>query len=186
MGRVAHLRSLLDAHRPTDPRERAYLARMQGLLERGESCFARDAFDPGHFTASSFVLSPDDGALLLILHAKLGLWLQPGGHLEPHDANIVAAACRELSEEVGLTDVELVRSGILDVDIHTIPSSRDPAHEHFDVRFLFRAHDLRFSPGSDAKEARWVSLDEVPTAHSDASVMRAVERIARSRRGNER
>ena len=56
------------------------LSRMIELAQSGEESLRRDAFSPGHFTASAFVLSPRRDQLLLILHKKLGLWLQPGGH----------------------------------------------------------------------------------------------------------
>jgi hypothetical protein len=46
-----------------------------------------DAFDrenpEGHVTGSAVIARPDGSAFLLILHRKLGRWLQPGGHLEP-------------------------------------------------------------------------------------------------------
>jgi 8-oxo-dGTP pyrophosphatase MutT (NUDIX family) len=171
-----HLRQLLRRYQPSAD-EIGFHAAMLELLERGERAFRRDEYDPGHFTASAFVLSPDRDALLLILHQKLGLWLQPGGHLEPEDGDVVAAARRELGEEVGLADAELLDSEMLDIDVHRIPPSSQPAHRHFDVRFLFRAHDRRLTAQSDAVAARWVPLAEVPSATSDASVQRAIARI---------
>lgn len=52
-----------------------------------------------HFTATTFVVR--DGKVLLHRHARQGLWLPPGGHIErdelPHDA-----ARREVEEETGL------------------------------------------------------------------------------------
>ena len=45
--------------------------------------FHRRQFEPGHFTASAFVLHPSNDSILLIFHEKLRLWLQPGGHVDP-------------------------------------------------------------------------------------------------------
>jgi 8-oxo-dGTP pyrophosphatase MutT (NUDIX family) len=151
---------------------------MQALIAAAGDVFARDHFAPGHFTASGFVLSPDGHALLLIHHRKLNRWLQPGGHVERADTDIVTAARRELGEEVGLAQLPLEREGIFDLDVHAIPPlGRDPAHEHFDVRFLFRAPSFELQAGSDARAARWVPLALIDEVESDRSVMRAVQKL---------
>jgi 8-oxo-dGTP pyrophosphatase MutT (NUDIX family) len=69
---------------------------------------------PGHFTASAFVLHPSGEALLLILHRKLGMWLQPGGHLESSDVDHLGAARREVAEETGVSRLAL-RDELFDV-----------------------------------------------------------------------
>lgn len=172
----------LSAFAPTDERERGFRARMLALLEHDEDVFARSSFAPGHFTASAFILSPDGDELFLIRHPKLGLWLQPGGHVEPTDADVLAAARREVREEAGLDEAALHPAcpGVFDVDIHPIPARKDePAHEHFDVRFLFRA------PAKDAVRAgeevhggRWVKVAAIEDAGSDGSVTRAATKAA--------
>ena len=180
MNRREHLRLLLDSHDPADQRERDFMARMSALLNQPGDCFSRDHFDPGHFTASAFVLSPNEEDLLLIFHGKLHRWLQPGGHVDPEDENIFAAATREVAEEVGLASEQLDRltDAIFDVDIHEIPARKaEPTHLHFDVRILFRAKTYEMRAGSDAKDARWVPLTEMETVESDESVMRAVEKL---------
>jgi 8-oxo-dGTP pyrophosphatase MutT (NUDIX family) len=171
-------RALLAGLSPHDAQEAGFHERMGALCEVAGDPFARDHFVPGHFTASAFVLSPDERALLLIHHAKLHRWLQPGGHVEPADESLLAAARREIAEEVGIHDAELLGSGAFDLDVHEIPALKgEPAHAHFDVRFLFRAPSLAFEAASDAKAARWVALDEIDLEMSDRSVLRAVEKL---------
>lgn len=178
MTRSDALRALLVDVRPADAQEATHVADVLELLDLPGDPFSRDRFDPGHVTASAFVLSPDDDAVLLIHHGKLHRWLQPGGHVEPDDADVVAAARREVAEEVGLVDVELVGGGLFDVDVHVIPPHKgQPAHRHYDVRVLFRARHTAFVVGSDARDARWVPLADVNAVESDASVMRAVGRL---------
>ena len=176
------LRELFEAHQPEDRREEDYLQRMTQLLSVGEDCFARNHFHPGHFTASAFVLSPDRGSVLLILHEKLGLWLQPGGHIDPSDVDVVAAARREVIEETGV-EVQVddaLGPSLLDVDIHAIPANprrAEPSHQHFDLRFTFVAPSLDFHAGSDALAARWVQLEAVVDAGTDDSVRRAIRKL---------
>lgn len=178
MRRDEHLRSLLEALVPADAREAGYVERFHALLDGEGDPFHRGHFVPGHVTASAFVLSPDGRDVLLIHHGKLHRWLQPGGHVEPDDADVLAACRREVAEEVGLRELELVHDGLFDVDVHDIPPLKgDPGHAHFDVRVLFRAPDRSFRAGSDALAARWVPLDAVSEDASDASVMRAVGKI---------
>ncbi len=178
MQRREHLRQLLRELRPTDAVEAQHLARMHVLLGSNGDPFSREHYLPGHFTASAFIVSADRSAMLLILHGKLGRWLQPGGHIDAGDTNIVGAARREVAEEVGLHDLPLLLPGIFDVDVHTIPArGSSPAHEHFDVRFAFAADAQLARAGSDARDARWVKLAQVEQIESDASVMRAVHKL---------
>ena len=177
-----HLRTLLQDHQPADDRERTHRDATLQLLDVPGDPFARDHFAPGHVTASAFVLSPDAASLLLILHGKLHRWLQPGGHVDPTDDTVLAAAQREVREEVNLDDLapSPLVTGLLDVDVHVIPARKqDPEHRHFDVRFLFQARDWQFRAGSDAHAGRWVPLAEVGLLESDASVLRAVAKLQR-------
>lgn len=174
-----HLRALLESLAPRDVEEATHRERMLALVDMPQ-CFSRSQLIPGHFTASAFVVSPDLKQTLLIFHAKLQRWLQPGGHIEVDDSTIEQSARREVTEELGLSDLALSCPGIFDVDIHPIPPFKsEAAHEHFDVRFVFQARDLEFSAGDDALSARWFHLDEVSETTSDRSVMRAIEKLRR-------
>ncbi len=97
---------------------------------------------PGHVTCSAFLIAPD-GRVLHIRHNSLDRWLQPGGHVEPVDANLVAAAAREVAEETGITadQLALVGDGPVDIDVHLIPpnpAKSEPGHHHYDIRYAFR------------------------------------------------
>ena len=188
MPRRDHLRRLLEAHVPADAREDAHKSRILRLLETSEQPFSRTQYAPGHVTASAFVLAPGGSELLLILHGKLRLWLQPGGHVEPDDADILAAARREVLEETGIAALEPVGAGLLDLDVHDIPARADqPAHAHFDVRFVFTTPGRDFRAGSDAHDARWVPIAALHASAaapggspypSDESVLRAVRKLS--------
>jgi 8-oxo-dGTP pyrophosphatase MutT (NUDIX family) len=183
MNRRDHLNDLLNAHIASDSQEAGFIERMQALTAGPGDCFSRAHFDPGHFTASAFVLCPKGEQLLLIYHGKLERWLQPGGHVEPSDGDIVLAAIREVEEETGLCNLTPIGSGLFDVDIHTIPARKaEPEHAHFDARILLQAPRFDFQAGSDATDAKWVPFNAINAIESDASVMRAVGKLLRTKR----
>jgi 8-oxo-dGTP pyrophosphatase MutT (NUDIX family) len=148
------------------------------LDQHEEAALTRSTFDPGHITASGFVVSPDRSKVLLIFHQKLQLWLQPGGHVEREDDSVVTACLRELEEETGVTN--LASLGLFDLDVHQIPESRtEPNHEHFDVRYAFVAESEDAYAGDGATAVRWVNLDatHVEKVELDESVQRPLRKL---------
>ena len=149
------------------------------LVETGDS-INRDRFDPGHFTASGFVVSPDGSALLLIHHRRLDRWLQPGGHIDPEDVSPIAAAAREVLEETGIA-TEPILEDLVDLDIHPIPPrAPEPAHEHFDLRFAFRALDADVIADDEVNDAVWVPWAQIESYAVDDSVIRGAEGLRRA------
>jgi len=135
-------------------------------------------FSPGHFTASGFVASPDRKSVLLIYHDKLRRWLQPGGHIEPDDLTVEAAARREVAEETGLVDLLRVGSSLIRVDAHPIPArGREPAHTHLDLAFGFVATSNRIGPLDEVLDARWVSFDALGDFDLDAAATAGARRL---------
>ena len=184
--------ALLARHEPFDAEERGHAEAIAALLRRGEAeqldAFARTTFAPGHITASAFLLSADLRSLLLIWHTTLQRWLQPGGHVEPDDPDVIAAALREVEEETGLRGCAPLGDGLFDVDVHGIPPRSgkrvEPAHAHFDMRIaLVVPVHARAVAGDGVSAVRWVALDafDSPVAsgelETDNSVLRAVERL---------
>lgn len=167
-----NLSALLENYRAS-PQEQPFLARMLELSTLGPLACRRDHYTPGHFTASSFVFSEDLQHTALIFHPKFGRWLQPGGHIESEDPDILAAARREVAEELGLHKLPLLREGLWDLDIHEIPArpNKEPAHCHFDLRFAFVAplQELR-----GELEGRWWPLATMDQVTTDESVRRGL------------
>src|SRR5680860_704961 len=72
---------------------------------------------PSHFTASALPVTADATRVCLVLHRRMGLWVQPGGHFEPEDPSVVVAARREMREETGLSGEVKPRALLLSLSL---------------------------------------------------------------------
>lgn len=184
------LLNLLTEYTAAHPDERGMAGRIAALASAHEDCFERTC-RPGHLTGSAWVVSADGERHLLLHHRKLSKWLQPGGHADGQ-TDLADVARREVEEETGLSELDLIADAAglepLDVDVHHIPERRDPsgtvkesAHEHHDVRYLFRVTgDETLVLSDESRELRWCRPDEVRTLTQEESVLRLL-RKARAR-----
>ena len=176
------IRLLLDQYSTDIAEEQAYLQVMK-VHALADDCHLRSRLN-AHFTASAWVLDSTQRRVLLIHHNKLQRWLQPGGHLEADDADLLSSARREVAEECGLHDLELLREGLFDVDVHTIPQRGEvPEHLHLDLRFIFRAVNEETQLDlSEVSAARWIPLDEAQQTLDSISLLRMVEKCVNGHR----
>jgi len=122
------------------------------------------AHGPAHLTASGVVLDPAGAQVLLVLHRRVGLWLQPGGHVEEADETLAAGALREATEETGLAGLTVDRVPVA-LDRHPAPCWAD---EHLDVQFLVRAPGLAAPVVSaESLDVRWWPVDALPVQRVD-------------------
>ena len=175
----ADLLAALEGHAAATEEEAASLVRILRFLQAPADPFAREN-PAGHITASAVIARPDGSEFLLVHHRKLSRWLQPGGHTEASDASAFDAALREAREETGIVrfDAPLGRT-VFDVDVHAIPPhKKDPAHSHFDVRFLLASTEGAPEHAARAEDPdrpmRWVTLDAAHALSLDPSLARAL------------
>jgi 8-oxo-dGTP pyrophosphatase MutT (NUDIX family)/GNAT superfamily N-acetyltransferase len=148
------LRGLVAARRPIDARERDSIARFLAAFDGLDRPFDEDA-SPTHVTASAIVTG--ERGVILHLHKRLSIWLQPGGHIDPGEEPW-QAALREAHEETGMpVDAGSEPERLIHVDVHPGPRG----HTHLDVRYQFSAPPVAPSPPEDeSPEVRWFSWSE--------------------------
>ncbi len=157
-------------------REAAILAEFFPFIAAYPDCLSRSCLE-GHLTASAWVVDAERTRVLLTHHRKLNLWIQLGGHADG-EADLLAAALREVREESGLTRVRAVSAEVFDVDRHRIPARKtEPEHWHFDVRFLIEADPAEPVVVSDeSHDVAWVPLADVTRLNAEDSVARMVRK----------
>jgi ADP-ribose pyrophosphatase YjhB (NUDIX family) len=115
---------------------------------------------PMHVTASAAVLDPTGEQTCLVLHHKLGVWVQPGGHLEEGDASLPAAAAREVAEETGLSGEVLPVPAML--SRHRAPCAPGIVDWHLDVQFLLVAPRTPPRPSDETPSVAWWPVGGLP------------------------
>ncbi|MDT0425137.1 NUDIX hydrolase [Streptomyces evansiae] len=160
-----HIRTTLTIYLDRHPEDKREIDVIRGLLDDGDDLTSRKT-SPGHATAGAILVGPDD-RILHIHHNATKLWLLPGGHPEPSDETLLQAAGRELTEETGIPPHVVTPLGEvpLHVDVHPIdanPAKDEPAHQHFDFRFLFRTTaDIGDLQTEEVSDAAWRTVDEI-------------------------
>lgn len=145
------------------------------FVKNNPDCFQRE-YAPGHITASVWIVNPTFTKVLMTHHAKIGLWLQPGGHCDG-DTDVLYVAKKELEEETGLQQYQL-KENIFDVDVHLISAYKnDPEHLHYDIRFLTIADDAHEIIISDeSHDLKWFSLAEALAQNPRRSISRMIDK----------
>jgi 8-oxo-dGTP pyrophosphatase MutT (NUDIX family) len=170
------LRADVAGRTPLDERERESIRRFLAELDALPDPLSQEA-DPTHVTGSAIVTGPR--GVLLLRHRRLGIWLQPGGHVDPGETPWEAAH-REAREETGL---DVTFAGPLDdagvpplihVDVH----AGGRGHTHLDTRYLFDGGVADPDPpGDESQEIGWFDWD-VAIDMADPGVRAILEHLA--------
>lgn len=172
----AQIRAELAGIVPLDELEQQHRREALAWVDSGaELCrLAKPATPPVHLVSYFAVL--EGQRMLLVDHKNAGLWLPPGGHVEPgeHPRSTVA---RELQEELGVSAPHAIGAPLLLTRSTTVGLTA--GHEDVSLWYLVQLPSgtpLQF----DADEFHglgWFGLDELPLARSDPHLGRFVRKL---------
>ncbi|MGI9018684.1 MAG: NUDIX hydrolase [Euzebya sp.] len=138
---------------PVDQREAAAKAEVLAGLQALAAPFDQTA-DRIHVTGSALVVGAR--GIVLHRHKRLGLWLQPGGHLEKGEWP-AQAALRESMEETGLALRHHQDPPVL---LHVDAHDGGRGHRHLDLRYIVTGDDSDPAPAAGESQAcHWFDWD---------------------------
>ena len=168
-----HLLVLLHNYKPTTDEDAQARERIDAFVRAHPDCFER-TLEVGHITASAWLLNKEGAGALLLHHAKLNIWVQPGGHCDG-ESDVLAVAIKEAQEESGIQHIVPVSTEIFDLDVHFIPARKhEKEHYHYDVRFLLQvASEEEIVRNHESRDMRWFDMNKegLPTASPSVTRM---------------
>lgn len=164
------VRQHVRAVRPGDVHHETARAQILDFVDAHTDALHRTCVE-GHLTGSAMVVDPASQRMLLMLHVKLGRWLQPGGHADG-DAALPGVALKEATEETGIARLRVATPAI-DLDIHRVEPPGEPSHLHLDVRYLVLAPPGVSPVGNhESHDLGWFGLDQLPALGVDPGTIR--------------
>ncbi len=165
------------------PEDKENLQELEKQIENQENLFDRKNFN-GHIVANSLIINGDK--VLTIFHNKLKMYLQPGGHVEEIDNSVLEASLREVKEETGLKELELVKWNKDQeipafIESHFIPKNEkknEDEHWHHDFLYVFETKKsgivLQLEEVSDFE---WVKINDILEKDSESFIAKGLKRI---------
>lgn len=123
----------------------------------------------GHFSASAWIVNNDFSKVLMCYHKIYDSWSWCGGHADG-DENLLDVAVREVKEETGLKNIQVLSRKIFSIEcLHVMGHYKNgkyvSSHLHFNLTYLIQADEkekLIVKPDEN-KGLAWFTEQEVLT-----------------------
>ena len=157
---------MLKKYIPSNEQERADIA----LMLKAENLFGDILSRENefcHMTSSAFIINKSHTKVLAIYHNIYKTWSWVGGHADGDD-DMLYVAQKETKEETSLKTFKVlddmpISVEILPVKSHIKNNKYVPAHQHFNVTFLFEAdeNDYIHIQEEENSNIAWLTFDDL-------------------------
>ena len=137
----------------------------------------------GHFTSSAIIVNPTRDKVLFIYHNIYNSWAWVGGHADG-EADLLAVACREVTEETGIKNLKVLTNQIFAIDIlpvfgHVKRGEYVSAHQHLNVTYLLEAEETEeLSIKEDENSGvKWIPIKETRNYATEPQMYPVYEKI---------
>ena len=153
---VAVVYELVSALTPADDVEADHQSDVLRWLRSTDDVFRRvkPATPRRHLVSYVVPVDPADGSVLLVDHINAGLWLPPGGHVEP-DEHPAQTARREAQEELAIVGADVDERPAFVTVTQTV--GIDAGHTDVSLWFVLTGRrDQRLTPDrNEFRDVRW-------------------------------
>ena len=133
-----------------------------------------------HLTVSAWIVSPDYQKVLMAYHNIYQSYAWLGGHLDGN-ADIVSVIKKEIQEESGLSEFQLIDDQlfsleVLTVDGHVKNGEYVSSHLHLNLTFLCIANPdlpIRIQPSENSQIA-WLAVDKIDQSVNEVWFMKHI------------
>jgi len=161
---MQELRQALRDYTPWNEQEERDRQVLLRALDTMPDCFDRSN-EICHFSASSWIVTPDRAKVLMAYHNLYRAWAWTGGHADG-ERNLLSVALREAQEETGVharpVTEDIFSVEVLTVDGHEKRGRYVPSHLHLNVTYLLEADEeeaIRVKADENAA-VRWFTLTD--------------------------
>lgn len=169
MTTVDELREQIRSISPVDEREATSIEATLARLGWPGDPFD-EAGDSHHVTASALLIS--SRGVILHRHRRLGIWVQPGGHVDSGE-DVLDAAVRETREETGLRVRHREPVTLFNVDVHPGPRG----HTHYDLRYVLVAPPIDPDPApGESPDVFWFAFHDA-IERCESSLVPVLEKL---------
>lgn len=136
-----------------------YMDKFNNLLTREN--------EVAHFTASAWTVNKDKTKVLMIYHKIYNSWSWTGGHADG-DTNLLYTAVRELKEETGIENVNVLKDDIFSLEVicvngHEKRGKYVSSHLHLNLTYLLEVdekEELRIKEDENSG-VKWIDIKNI-------------------------